>query len=119
MGRWLDTQTRSFLKSRVMHGSGSCKVTPRRRTRRSTLLFMAHQFTRSIHYSETFLNVLAFVLRNFKGMDGAKVVNGGIPGVIRYDPHIADRSFRRIDDLFMQLGMISKRGETTKKPRPA
>jgi dienelactone hydrolase len=28
----------------------------------------------SIHYSETFLNVLAFVLREYKGMKGAKVV---------------------------------------------
>jgi len=76
----------------------------------------------SIHYSETFLNVLAFVLREFKGMKGAKVVDGGIPGVIRYDPDIAMRSFARIDELFAQVGMISKRsggGEPTEKPGPA
>merc|ERR1719201_2005332 len=73
----------------------------------------------SIHYSKTFLEVLAFVLREYKGMKGAKVVGQGIPGVIRYDPDIAMRSFARIDELFAQVGMDSASGSaaTTEKPR--
>jgi dienelactone hydrolase len=73
----------------------------------------------SIHYSETFLHVLALVLREFKGMKGAKVVEGGIPGVVRYEQAIADRSFARIDQLFTQLGMFSESSGGGEKPGPA
>ena len=63
--------------------------------------------------------VLALVLREYKGMKGAKVVDGGIPGVIRYDQDIAMRSFARINELFAQVGMDSASGSaaTTEKPR--
>jgi len=75
----------------------------------------------SIEYSENFLNVLAFVLRKFKGQDGAKRVGNGIPGVIRYDPDVSAMSFTRTDDVFTQVGMFSEPSggsSPTKKPGP-
>merc|ERR1712032_1585327 len=69
----------------------------------------------SIHYSETFLNVLAFVLREYKGMKGAKVVGQGIPGVIRYDPDVAETSFDTIDKLLVQYEMLSPPSSGGKK----
>merc|ERR1719181_1736796 len=75
----------------------------------------------SIEYSENFLNVLAFVLRKFKGQDGPKRVGNGIPGVIRYDPDVSAMSFTRTDDVFTQVGMFSEPSggsSPTKKPGP-
>ena len=47
------------------------------------------------------------MLREFKGLKGAKVVDGGIPGVIRYDPDVSETSFETIDKLLVQYKMLS------------
>ena len=47
------------------------------------------------------------MLRQFKGIKNAKAVNGGIPGVVRYDPDVSETSFETIDKLLVQYQLLA------------
>lgn len=57
----------------------------------------------SLKYSDTFYGVLA-------GFLGSVVVPDGVAGVIQYEEERAEASFDRIDDLFVQHGLIDPPG---------